>query len=73
MSRIIAIGERRRIEGLSLAGVEIIPVEGTEEVRKAWNELGRDVAVVILTPDAESALSDLLDSSAERIWTCLPD
>jgi vacuolar-type H+-ATPase subunit F/Vma7 len=73
VSRIVAIGERERIEGLSLAGVEVIPAKETEEVRNAWNELGRDVAVVILTAAAESALSELLPLRPERIWTRLPD
>jgi vacuolar-type H+-ATPase subunit F/Vma7 len=73
MSRIVAIGKRERIEGLALAGVEILPAEGAEAVRGRWNELEGNVAVVILTRDAESAVSDLLTSRGDLVWTRLPD
>lgn len=73
MSRIAALGERRRIEGLSLAGVQLFAAEDAAAARSAWMRLGDDVAVVILTRSAERALGDLLTNSAERIWTTLPD
>lgn len=73
MSRIVAIGKRERIEGLSLAGVEIVAAEGEEEVRDAWNTIGRNVGVLILTHEAESILSECLISRDDLVWTRLPE
>lgn len=73
MSRIAALGERRRLEGFALAGVVLCPAEGRDEMRTAWSRLDPDVAVVILTPAAEGALTDLLDQRPNVIWTTLPD
>jgi len=72
MSRIVALGESRRLEGFALAGVALLPAEGPDEVRAAWSDLDPEVAVVTLTPAAEDALSDLLDLRHDVTWTTLP-
>jgi vacuolar-type H+-ATPase subunit F/Vma7 len=59
MGRVAAIGEAVRVQGLSLAGVLILPAEGADEVRARWRDLPTDVEVVILTPRAQAALGTL--------------
>lgn len=73
MSRIVAVGERRRLEGFALAGVKLLRADTRAEAQAAWSRLDPDVAVVILTPATWTALSDLLVTRPEVIWTMLPD
>jgi hypothetical protein len=56
MGRVAAIGEAVRLQGLSLAGVLLLPGEGPADVLASWADLPEDVEVVILTPRASSAL-----------------
>jgi vacuolar-type H+-ATPase subunit F/Vma7 len=56
MSGIVAIGERERVQGFSLAGVSVVAVEGADAVRAAWRELPARVELVILTAAAGAAL-----------------
>ncbi len=56
MGRIAAIGAEVAIQGFGLAGALVIPAEGAESVRAAWRDLPDDVVVVVLTPEAASAL-----------------
>lgn len=73
MSGIVALGERGRVEGFALAGVRVIAADDPDDVRAAWSGLERDVAVLILTPASQAALSDLLPSRPDLIWTALPE
>jgi vacuolar-type H+-ATPase subunit F/Vma7 len=73
MSRIVALGERRRLEGFTLAGVELIRADDPQAARTAWTGLASDVAVVILTPASHDAIPDLLPLRPDVIWTTLPD
>ncbi len=56
MGRVAAIGEAVRLQGLSLAGVLLLPGEDAAEVLANWTDLPEDVEVVILTPRASAAL-----------------
>ena len=59
MARVVAIGERSRVEGLALAGVQVVVAEEPAAVAAAWDSLGADVAVAVLTPAAAEALAGL--------------
>lgn len=56
MGRVAAIGAPVRVDGLALAGVLVLAAESDAEVRARWAALPEDVAVVLLTPQAASAL-----------------
>ncbi|MGB7982053.1 MAG: hypothetical protein WCF36_14830 [Candidatus Nanopelagicales bacterium] len=56
MGRVAAIGQTVRTQGLSLAGVMVLPGEDATQVRDSWAALPEDVEVVILTPEAFAAL-----------------
>ncbi|MEV4129569.1 V-type ATP synthase subunit F [Nocardia sp. NPDC049707] len=60
MSAIVAIGEPALIEGYALAGVDLLPAEGADEVRRAWESLVRTTGLVILTAAAAAHLGDEL-------------
>jgi vacuolar-type H+-ATPase subunit F/Vma7 len=57
MQRVVAVGERSRVEGFALAGAEVVVAEGAADVRAVVAGLGDDVAVLLLTPRAAAALS----------------
>ena len=56
MGRVAAIGEAVRLQGLSLAGVLLLPGDDAAEVLASWADLPEDVEIVILTPRAGAAL-----------------
>jgi vacuolar-type H+-ATPase subunit F/Vma7 len=72
MGRIAALGEERRIEPLAIAGVEMHPATTEDEVVAEWTRLAADVAVLILTPHAQMALSSRLEERRELLVTVLP-
>jgi vacuolar-type H+-ATPase subunit F/Vma7 len=54
--RVVAVGERSRVEGLALAGAEVVVGEDPADVRAAVAGLDDDVAVLLLTPAAADAV-----------------
>lgn len=56
MGRVAAIGESVRVQGLSLAGILLMPGDDEAQVHDSWSALPEDVEVVILTPTAAAAL-----------------
>lgn len=72
-SRVVTLGEKRALEGFTLAGVELIQAETAEEARAGFSHLDDRVAVVILTRSARDAVADLLALRPEVLWTVLPD
>ena len=61
MPRVVAIGERARVEGFGLAGTEVLVAEDPAAVRSAWAGLGSGVGVALLTPAARAALGPAED------------
>jgi vacuolar-type H+-ATPase subunit F/Vma7 len=56
MGLLVVLGEAARVEGFALGGATVIPAEGPDAVRRAWESLPDDVAVVVLTGQAADAL-----------------
>lgn len=54
--RMAAIGERALVEGYALAGVDVVVAEDPTAIRRAWQGLPADVAVVVLTRSADAVL-----------------
>jgi vacuolar-type H+-ATPase subunit F/Vma7 len=71
MSRIAGIGERAKLAGYALAGVELIEARAPDRVREAWEQLDDDVGLVLLTPEARRALPDPLRRPG-LLWVVLP-
>ena len=72
MSRIAALGRWTELAGYALAGVEVVDVRDPEAVRRAWDGLEDDVAVVLLTTEARRSLTAPL-LPADRLWAVLPE
>lgn len=58
MSRVVAIGSSLELAGYALAGVAVEEADEPVAARRAWDGLGNDVGLVLLTPGAALALSD---------------
>ncbi|HYL08057.1 MAG TPA: hypothetical protein VEU76_05880 [Candidatus Udaeobacter sp.] len=72
MARIAALGEWRRIQALAIAGVEA-HVAATDEAAVAeWSSLSADVAVLIVTRAAASALGKRIEERPNLLVTVLP-
>ncbi|MCH8900412.1 MAG: V-type ATP synthase subunit F [Acidobacteria bacterium] len=72
MSTIAVIGAREVVEGFSLAGVVVHSARTPDEARQAFSNLDTDTSVVFLTEQTAAALTDLLPSRRDVIWTTLP-
>ncbi len=53
---VVAIGAPALLAGYALAGVRLIAAGTPEEVRAAWQGIGDDVALVVLTDAAATAV-----------------
>lgn len=72
MSRIAALGEEPRVAGLAVAGVDVIAAGDAAEVVDAWERLGADTAVVILTPASAAILGARLRERATVLSVVMP-
>jgi hypothetical protein len=57
MAKVAVIGESGKVLEFGLAGAIVLPAEGPEAVLAAWQSLGEDVAVVVLTSRAARTLA----------------
>jgi vacuolar-type H+-ATPase subunit F/Vma7 len=73
VTRVAAIGEGCRLEGFALVGVDVRAAESAEAVHGAWEELDRDVGLLILTPEAAAALEGRRAEREDVVWVTLPE
>jgi vacuolar-type H+-ATPase subunit F/Vma7 len=73
VSRIAAIGESALLDGYGLVGVRVHPAEDPAAALRAWEEVGADVGLLLLTPRAESALASELAGAHELVWAVVPE
>jgi vacuolar-type H+-ATPase subunit F/Vma7 len=73
MSRVAAIGSASGVAGFALAGVEVHEADTPEAAHDAWNELGEDVGLVVLTPQAAVDLEQRLPEREDLLWVTLPE
>ncbi len=71
MSSVAALGRWTELAGYPLAGVEVFDARTPEAVRRAWDSLPNDVAVVLLTAEARRSLPDPL-LPRHRLWAVIP-
>jgi hypothetical protein len=70
--RAVAIGDPRRLGGFRLAGADVGAATDRASITAAWDGLGEDVALAILTPAAHGVLRERLDEEPYRVWVVLP-
>jgi hypothetical protein len=71
--RAAVIGEPLRISGYGLAGALLCPASSAADAVRAWRDLPRDVAVVLLTPDAAGWLGGELGNRPGVLPVVMPD
>jgi vacuolar-type H+-ATPase subunit F/Vma7 len=71
MSSVAALGRWTELAGYPLAGIEVFDASTPEAVRRAWDSLPNDVAVVLLTAEARRSLPDPL-LPRHRLWAVIP-
>lgn len=71
MTSIIAIGDRTKLVGYALAGVDVKDATNPDEVRGAWLGIADDVKLVLLTSEARQSLPNPLGRQ-DVLVTILP-
>ncbi len=71
MSHVAVIGEAVRVRGYALAGAVVHECADAAAVRAAWDGLGDDVAVVILSRAAAAVLDPAGRPAAARPLTAV--
>jgi len=72
MSTIVALGETHELQGFALAGVTVVAVTAEAELSAAWQQLGPDVALVILSPLAARVLESDLAKRPDVLTAVMP-
>jgi vacuolar-type H+-ATPase subunit F/Vma7 len=72
MSRVVAIGENQLIDGYALAGVNVIAADSPAAVLGAWESLGDDTGLLLLTPAARDAIGERVSDHPFLVWVTLP-
>ena len=68
----VAIGGDHRLAGYVLAGVTLLETATDTEVADAWERLGDEVRLVILSTDAAAALESRLGERPDVLTVRLP-
>ena len=72
MGNIVAIGGTHEIEGFALAGVNVVPAHTDADATRAWEVLGDDVGLVILSAAAADALRTALTERPDLLTVVMP-
>ena len=72
MGTVAAIGDTALVRGFVLAGVVVTVAASDGEVVEAWQRLDDDVGLVVLSPDAQRALGDLVHDRRELLTVVTP-
>jgi len=72
VGRIVALGSALSVDGFALAGAEPVHAEFDDEVRRCWETLPDDTALVILTPAADAALGSRRRSRPHVLTVVMP-
>jgi len=72
VGRVVVVGESARVDGFALAGAVTLEAGDPEAVRKAWELLPDDTAVVLLTPDAAAALGEVMLAGGDVLTVVMP-
>jgi vacuolar-type H+-ATPase subunit F/Vma7 len=72
MSEAVAIGDGRRLAGYTLAGAEVLAAATAAEIDAAWERVGDDVRLLVLTREAYDLLAERLLERDRVVWAVLP-
>jgi len=69
---VVAVGTGAELAGFALAGVRIVHAAAPDDVVDVWRSLDPDVGLVILSPDAATALETLREDRPDTLIAVLP-
>lgn len=72
MGRVVAIGTEEEVGGLALAGVAVVTAYTDDRARAAWRSIGKDVAVVVVGPEAQRAIGADLWAPGAPLTIAIP-
>lgn len=72
MSTVVALGETHELAGFALAGVTVVAATTEADVAAAWQRLGPDVGLVILSPMAARFLEPELGGRTDLLIAVMP-
>lgn len=72
MSTAVALGRDHRLVGFALAGVRVVNAASEDEIARAWEHLGDDVGLVILSADAADTLRPRFTDRPDILTVELP-
>lgn len=72
MSTVVALGDDDRLDGFALAGATVITATTDGELRAAWDALGANVGLVVMSPRAAEVLAPVLDERTDLLTAVLP-
>jgi vacuolar-type H+-ATPase subunit F/Vma7 len=71
MSRVVAIGDARRLGGYALAGVDVVDAS-TGAAADVFAGLGEEVGLIVLTEEAYEALGGEPADQNHLVWVVVP-
>jgi vacuolar-type H+-ATPase subunit F/Vma7 len=72
VSTVVALGTDHALDGFALAGVRVLTATTDDEIRDAWERLGADVGLVILSGEAARCLEPDLDRRPDVLTVTMP-
>jgi vacuolar-type H+-ATPase subunit F/Vma7 len=72
VSRAVAIGDARRLAGYALAGAEVVEASSRDEAEAALARVDDELGLLVLTPEAHSALATALEGRDDLVWVVIP-
>lgn len=72
MGRVVALGSDHRLDGFALAGASVVVAPTDDDVVDAWEAVGDDVGLVILSPGARRILDSRLRDRPDVLTVVVP-
>jgi vacuolar-type H+-ATPase subunit F/Vma7 len=72
MRTAVALGDSSALDGFALVGATVIRTASDAEVVDAWDALGDEVALVVLTPDAARVVGERCAEHPDRLTVVMP-
>jgi vacuolar-type H+-ATPase subunit F/Vma7 len=72
MARVVVLGESLAVAGFALGGATTMSADDPEAVRRSWDALPGDTAVVVLTAAAADAIGPRTDERPGVLTVTMP-
>ena len=72
MGTVVALGSGHALDGFALAGASVVNVTTDDNLVRAWEALGEDVGLVILSPEAGRILDSHLQNRPDVLTVVMP-